>query len=108
MPERSRPPYRAEQIGSFLRTPAVFEARTSYESGKLEQKQLTQTEDEGIKTVVALQKEVGLKTLTDGEYRRIVCYPASRSKMIFLSVPSYSSKAFKRVSKGSKSYTGYL
>jgi 5-methyltetrahydropteroyltriglutamate--homocysteine methyltransferase len=64
------PPFRAEHIGSFLRPPELIAARAAFEAGKLDAAALRKLEDEAIRGVVRLQEEIGLKVVTDGEYRR--------------------------------------
>jgi len=68
------PPFRAEHIGSLLRPPELLKARADNEDGRLSAAQLRKIEDEHIRKVVALQEEVGLQSITDGEYRRGVFY----------------------------------
>jgi 5-methyltetrahydropteroyltriglutamate--homocysteine methyltransferase len=67
---RATPPFRAEHIGSFLRPPALLEARERHRRGELGAEALRTVEDEAIRGVVALQEEVGLRGVTDGEQRR--------------------------------------
>ena len=65
------PPYRADHVGSLLRPPAVKAARKArHEDGTLSAEGLAAVEDEAIRDLVALQEEVGLKAVTDGECRR--------------------------------------
>ena len=67
----ARPPYRADIVGSFLRPRSVHEARQAhYEAGTLSAEGLKAIEDEAIRDVIAMQEEVGLKAVTDGEFRR--------------------------------------
>ena len=68
------PPFRAEHIGSLLRPPELLKARTDNEDERLADAELRKIEDEHIRKVVALQEEVGLQSITDGEYRRSVFY----------------------------------
>ncbi|RIY31130.1 5-methyltetrahydropteroyltriglutamate--homocysteine methyltransferase [Psittacicella hinzii] len=63
-------PFRADHVGSFLRPQALVEAREAFAQGKLSKAELTAVEDQAIRELVAKQKEVGLKNLTDGEFRR--------------------------------------
>jgi methionine synthase II (cobalamin-independent) len=62
--------YRADQVGSFLRAPAVKEAHTAYSRGELPIEALRQIEDEAILQVLDLQRRVGVDVYTDGEFRR--------------------------------------
>jgi 5-methyltetrahydropteroyltriglutamate--homocysteine methyltransferase len=66
----TEPPFRADHVGSLLRPPALIAARASRAEGKLTAPQLRAVEDEMITEVVALQEEIGLRTATDGEFRR--------------------------------------
>ncbi|PZN30965.1 MAG: 5-methyltetrahydropteroyltriglutamate--homocysteine S-methyltransferase [Proteobacteria bacterium] len=63
-------PFRAEHVGSFLRPPALLEARARFQRGEIDAAQLRAAEDEAIRDVVAMQERVGLETITDGEFRR--------------------------------------
>lgn len=64
------PPFRAEHIGSLLRPAGLYEKRQLLERGLCARQDLKKVEDEAIKHVVKLQKDVGMKTITDGEQRR--------------------------------------
>ncbi|MFQ5967607.1 MAG: 5-methyltetrahydropteroyltriglutamate--homocysteine S-methyltransferase, partial [Acidimicrobiia bacterium] len=57
-------------MGSFLRPPEVHEARRAYRAGQIPHDELRATEDKAIRGVVARQEEVGLRGITDGEFRR--------------------------------------
>ncbi len=63
-------PYRADEVGSLLRTAPLKEARAKREKGEITAAQLKAIEDEEIKKVVKKQEEVGLQLATDGEFRR--------------------------------------
>ena len=65
-----RPPFRADHVGSLLRPQRLSQARKSYREGQLSREQLTQIEDEAILEAIALQEGVGLRSITDGEFRR--------------------------------------
>ncbi|KAF8807333.1 UROD/MetE-like protein [Phlegmacium glaucopus] len=65
-----RPPFRAEHIGSLLRPKPLFEKRQQLEAEKCASYDLKPVEDDAIKYVVELQRNVGIKTITDGELRR--------------------------------------
>ncbi|KAI0019839.1 hypothetical protein F4780DRAFT_408578 [Xylariomycetidae sp. FL0641] len=62
--------YRADQVGSLLRPKEVLAAREQAAEGKITPQQLREIEDKHIADVVAKQMEVGLRAVTDGEYRR--------------------------------------
>lgn len=68
------PPFRAEHVGSLLRPPELLKARADHEAGRLSAAELRKIEDKQIRDAVALQEEVGLRSITDGEYRRGVFY----------------------------------
>jgi 5-methyltetrahydropteroyltriglutamate--homocysteine methyltransferase len=68
--DRTTPPYRADHVGSFLRPQHLLEARERHARGELAAKALREIEDEAIAGVVQRQEEVGLKGITDGEFRR--------------------------------------
>ncbi|MBC1514122.1 5-methyltetrahydropteroyltriglutamate--homocysteine S-methyltransferase [Listeria booriae] len=63
-------PFRADQVGSILRTEAIKQARLDKASGKITDTELRAIEDQEIKYIVEKQKEAGLKAVTDGEFRR--------------------------------------
>ncbi|MQA09349.1 MAG: 5-methyltetrahydropteroyltriglutamate--homocysteine S-methyltransferase [Pseudonocardiaceae bacterium] len=65
-----RPPFRADHVGSLLRPPAVLRAREDFAAGKIDADELRGIEDEAIREVVRKQQEVGLRSATDGEFRR--------------------------------------
>ncbi len=64
------PPFRAEHIGSLLRPPALLHARDDFAAGIIDRQRLTAAENEAIRNAVKLQEDVGLKVVTDGEFRR--------------------------------------
>src|SRR6266516_2225439 len=66
----SPPPFRAEHIGSMLRPPDLLRARDDFAAGTIDRQRLTAAENEAIRNVVQLQEDVGLKVVTDGEFRR--------------------------------------
>lgn len=67
MPNR---PFRADHVGSMLRPEALLKARGDYQSGAIDVASLHKIEDACIEEVVRLQEEVGLQSVTDGEFRR--------------------------------------
>src|SRR5215475_10466444 len=67
---RTAPPFRADHVGSLLRTAALKEARAKRERGEIDADALRAIEDEEIIKLVRKQEEVGLQAVTDGEYRR--------------------------------------
>ena len=68
--KRSKPPFRADHVGSFLRPAAVKEARAKHEDGAITAAELKAVEDREIEKIVKKQEELGLDLATDGEFRR--------------------------------------
>src|SRR5258706_1700878 len=64
------PPFRADHVGSLLRPPELLHARERHEKGEIDDVALRVVEDRCIREVVKLQEDIGLKSVTDGEYRR--------------------------------------
>ena len=64
------PPFRADHVGSLLRPPELIEARRKHEQGTISVAELRAIEDVSIRDVVAMQESVGLRSITDGEFRR--------------------------------------
>ncbi len=62
--------FRADQVGSFLRPKYLLEARDQFAKGEINAEQLRAVEDKAITEIVKFQEDVGLKTITDGEFRR--------------------------------------
>ncbi len=67
---RAKPPFRADVVGSLLRTAPLKEARAKHEKGAIDAAQLKEVEDREIEKIIRKQEEVGLKVATDGEFRR--------------------------------------
>jgi 5-methyltetrahydropteroyltriglutamate--homocysteine methyltransferase len=70
MSTASRPPFRADEVGSLLRPDAVHEARERVAAGTLDREGLREIEDTAILDVIERQQEAGLRAVTDGELRR--------------------------------------
>src|SRR3954464_2296635 len=68
--QRTKPPFRADHVGSLLRSEALKEARAKRESGAIDAAALNAIEDREIEVLIKKQEAVGLKSITDGEYRR--------------------------------------
>ena len=68
--QRIKPPFRADHVGSILRTAPVKDARAKREQGAISAAQLTEVEDREIEKIIRKQEEIGLKLATDGEFRR--------------------------------------
>jgi len=67
---RTTPPFRADHVGSLLRSSALHAARQQRERGEIDAGALRAIEDREIRALIAKQEAVGLKSITDGEYRR--------------------------------------
>jgi 5-methyltetrahydropteroyltriglutamate--homocysteine methyltransferase len=67
---RTRPPFRADHVGSFLRPPELLEARERHRRGEISRADLRAAEDDAIRAVVRFQEDLGLSGVTDGEFRR--------------------------------------
>ena len=67
---RKETPFRFDNVGSFLIPKTLKVARKAYQEDRLTQEELTLIEDEAIRDLVKKQKEIGLKAITDGEFRR--------------------------------------
>ena len=63
-------PFRADQVGSLLRPPSLMSARAKFRAGELSAEELRGREDAAIRDVVARQESIGLRAVTDGEFRR--------------------------------------
>jgi 5-methyltetrahydropteroyltriglutamate--homocysteine methyltransferase len=70
MTRRTQPPFRADHVGSFLRPSYLLEAREQFARREISAAQLREVEDRAIADVVQMQQEVGLQSITDGEFRR--------------------------------------
>jgi 5-methyltetrahydropteroyltriglutamate--homocysteine methyltransferase len=67
---RTKPPFRADHVGSLLRPAALKEARARRERGEISPEELKAVEDREIEKVIRKQEGVGLRSVTDGEFRR--------------------------------------
>jgi 5-methyltetrahydropteroyltriglutamate--homocysteine methyltransferase len=70
MASRARPPFRADHVGSLLRPPRLMQARADHAEGRIDEDELRGVEDDAIREAVAMQRDVGLESATDGELRR--------------------------------------
>jgi 5-methyltetrahydropteroyltriglutamate--homocysteine methyltransferase len=68
--QRTKPPFRADHVGSLLRPAPLKEARAKRERGEITPEQLKEVEDHEIVKAIRKQEEIGLYSITDGEYRR--------------------------------------
>src|SRR5580693_1288053 len=71
MSARTKSPFRADHVGSLLRTAALKEAREKRKSGEISAEKLTEIEDREIEAIIRKQEDIGLKSITDGDFRRI-------------------------------------
>ena len=67
---RTTPPFRADHVGSFLRPAYLLEARERKAKGEISAEELRKVEDRAITEIVRFQEDVGLQSITDGEFRR--------------------------------------
>jgi 5-methyltetrahydropteroyltriglutamate--homocysteine methyltransferase len=70
MSRRALPPFHADHVGSLLRPPELARARAEFKAGRIDAEALRAAEDAAILDAIELQREVGLQTVTDGEFRR--------------------------------------
>lgn len=70
MSVRTKPPFRADHVGSLLRPSELLAAREDHAQGRIDAARLAEIEDAAIRDVVRLQGEAGLRSATDGEFRR--------------------------------------
>jgi len=68
--KRTKPPFRADHVGSLLRPAVLHEARVKRAKGEITAEQLKAVEDREIERIIKKQEEVGLQSITDGEFRR--------------------------------------
>ena len=70
MSQRTRPPFRADQVGSLIRPQELITARAAASRKELSEGALKEIQEAAIRDVVRLQEEIGLKSVTDGEFNR--------------------------------------
>lgn len=63
-------PFRLDHVGSFLRPERLKEARAKFNAGEINAEELERIENEEIIALIEKEKELGLKSVTDGEFRR--------------------------------------
>lgn len=68
--QRSTPPFRADMVGSLLRTAPLKDAREKFKAGQIDAAALKAVEDAEIVKIIRKQEEIGLHGITDGEFRR--------------------------------------
>lgn len=64
------PPFRAEHLGSLKRPEELLQKRVELDQGKITPAELRVVEDKYIAEIVAQQRSIGIKAVTDGEFRR--------------------------------------
>ena len=67
---KTKPPFRADHVGSLLRSAEVKEARVKHAAGEIDAATLKAVEDHGIERIVQREEAIGLRSITDGEFRR--------------------------------------
>ena len=67
---RATPPFRADHVGSLLRPPRLLQGRDDHAAGRMSDEELRAVEYDAIRDVVTMQRDVGLQSATDGEFRR--------------------------------------
>ena len=67
---RTKPPFRADHVGSLLRPRRLLQARDDFAAGRIDADELRAIEDAAIREIVRKQEEIGLQSATDGEFRR--------------------------------------
>jgi 5-methyltetrahydropteroyltriglutamate--homocysteine methyltransferase len=70
MSHRTKPPFRADHVGSLLRPPELLRAREEFAAGRISADELWGVENDAIRVAVRMQEDVGLQSATDGEFRR--------------------------------------
>jgi 5-methyltetrahydropteroyltriglutamate--homocysteine methyltransferase len=70
MADQKKAPFRANHVGSLLRPPELRQAREKHEKGEISAAALREIEDRCIRDVVKMQEDVGMRGITDGEFRR--------------------------------------
>jgi 5-methyltetrahydropteroyltriglutamate--homocysteine methyltransferase len=76
-----QPPFRADHVGSFLRPKRLLDARMKHKDGELSAEGLREVEDDAIAEIVKFQEDVGLLSITDGEFRRTYFHVDFLAKM---------------------------
>lgn len=69
---RTQPPFRADHVGSLLRPPELTRAREDFAAGRIPADALREAENAAIRDAVQTQEDIGLRGVTDGEFRRAV------------------------------------
>jgi 5-methyltetrahydropteroyltriglutamate--homocysteine methyltransferase len=86
MSPRSKPPFRADHVGSLLRPKPLLGAREQRARNEISAAELKQREDDAIRDAVKMQKQVGLRVATDGEFRRAMWHTDFLSRFVNVDV----------------------
>ena len=70
MPKISQPPFRADHVGSLLRPAELIKAREDFGAGRITRENLRAIEDHHIRLAIKKREDIGLKSITDGDFRR--------------------------------------
>jgi 5-methyltetrahydropteroyltriglutamate--homocysteine methyltransferase len=70
MTDQSGPPFRADHVGSLLRPAELLKARSEHQAGRIVAAELRRVEDQAIHDAAHMQHDIGLHSITDGEFRR--------------------------------------
>jgi len=70
MAERTKPPFRADHVGSLLRPKSITDGFKKLRAGDITEEEFGAIQDDAIRDVIKLQEDAGLKSITDGEFRR--------------------------------------
>lgn len=70
MPDQQTVPFRADHVGSLLRPQSLLAAREEAKAGRISAAELKAVEDDAVREVTRMQQELGLRGITDGEFRR--------------------------------------
>src|SRR5437773_9501856 len=70
LPMSTTPPFSADHVGSLLRPASLLAARDDFAAGKIDGARLREVEGTAIGDVVAMQRDVGLRAVTEGGFRR--------------------------------------
>lgn len=76
------PPFRAEHLGSLKRPAELLKKRAEFEKGECTLEELREVEDRAIRSIIQVQREAGIKAITDGEFRRYVVDTAFMSQFV--------------------------
>ena len=74
MSARTKPPFRADHVGSLLRPQKLKDSREAFKQGRLPAAALRAIEDDEVRRIVKRQEETGLQAVSDGEFRRDYWY----------------------------------